>query len=205
MLGVKHFATNIEITESPFPIQQITNLEDLRFWCENTPGKKAFGFDEAGKAIRRRSPMSTLNIRLIDEFQILRKYKLSIIACTVSPKFIDNAVLGDDILDGFFAKKRFSKDLMKCRKVVLYHDNLDGFEQPFRNIPATSIKFNTWGTAPFREKAPIVKPMFKDKDREILWLWSHGTPVKDLPTNKMSFLRLKKKFIREVLEREGNK
>ena len=48
---IEHFATNIKIYNPPFPIQHITNLDDLRLWAKDTPGKKLFIFDEFGLSL----------------------------------------------------------------------------------------------------------------------------------------------------------
>ena len=197
---MKNFATNIKIYASPFPIEHRTNLDDLQFWCENTRGKKMFIFDEFGKAMRRRSPMSSLNIKLIDHFQILRKYKLSTLAITVNEKFVDNVALGSDILDGAFLKPDY-----KNQKLALYRDYLEYFTKTIHEIPGTSVEFDTWDVAPFKEHGVKAKPKFKDRDREILWDWSHGVKAKDLGLKRMQIHRLSTKFIREILERESNK
>lgn len=193
----KNFATNIKIYSAPFPIEHITNLEDLNFWAENTRGKKLFIFDEYGKAMRRRSPMSSLNLKLIDQLQILRKFKLSTLAITVNEKYVDNAALGSDVLDGVFEKPNY-----KNQKLALYFDYLENFTQTLTGIPGTSVKFDTWDVAPFKEHGVKAKPKFKDRDLEVLWDWSHGMTVKDLNLHPQQINRLTRKFIKEVLERE---
>lgn len=194
---VKNIATNIKIHKSPFPITHIDNLDDLRFWCKNTPGKKLFLFDEYGKVMRRRTPMSRLNIKLIDDLQILRKFKLSTVAITVNEKYIDNAVLGTDILDGYFFKPNY-----KNPKLALYFDYLENYTHTIMGIPRTSIGFDTYDVAAFKEHGVTAKPQFKDRDLEVLWDWSHGMTVKDLKLHPQQINRLTRKFIKEVLERE---
>ena len=191
----KNFATNIKIYSSPFPIKPITNLDDLNSWAANTQGKKLFIFDEYGKAMRRRSPMASLNLKLIDQLQILRKYKLSTIAITVNEKYVDNAALGSDVLDGVFEKPQFNN-----QKLALYVDYLEYYTQTLTGIPKTSIEFDTWDVAPFKEHGTTIKPKFKDEDMSVLWDWSHGMTYKDLKVHPMKINRLTKKFIKEVLE-----
>ena len=195
--GFKNFATNIKIYESPFPFTHVDNLDDLQFWAKNTPGKKVFIFDEFGKAMRRRSPMSSLNIKLIDHFQVLRKYKLSTIAITVNQKYVDNVALGSDVLDGFFEKPNYGN-----QKVASYVDCLHDFTKTITDIPGTSIKFDTWDVAPFKEHGKKLKPRFKDKDLAILWDWSHGLSYKTLGLHPMKVNRLTRKYIKESLERD---
>jgi len=196
---IEHFATNIKIYSSLFHIEHITNLDNLTLWCKNTRGKKLFLFDEFGKAMRRRSPMSRLNIKLIDHFQILRKYKLSTLAITVNEKFVDNVALGSDILDGAFLKPNY-----KNQKIALYRDYLEYFTKSINGIPGTSIKFDTWDVAPFKEYGINTKPKFKDRELEVVWEWSHGKTAKDLGLHSMELHRILKKYCKEVSERESH-
>jgi len=195
----KYFSTNIKIYEAPFDIEHITNLDDLKFWSEQNKGKKLFIFDEYGKAMRRRSPMSSLNVKLIDELQVLRKNKQSTIAVTVNEKYVDNASLGSDVLDGYFFKPNYRNP-----KVAYYVDLLESHSQTLKNIPRTSIKFDTWDVAVFQEHGKKVKPKFKTKELETLWDWSHGMKIKDLGLFPMQINRLLRKYVKEVMEREHN-
>ena len=193
----KHFATNIKIYSSPFPIKHITNLEDLNRWATDTLGKKLFIFDEYGKAMRRRSPMASLNLKLIDQLQILRKYKLSTLAITVNEKYVDNAALGSDVLDGVFEKPDY-----KNQKLALYIDYLEYYTQTLTGIPGTSIEFDTWDVAPFKEHAPTRKPKFKKKEMNILWDLTHGKTANELGLHSQQIARLWRKYVKESLERE---
>ena len=197
---IKNFATNIKIYSSPFPITRIDNLDDLRFWAKDTKGKKLFLFDEFGKAMRRRTPMSSLNVKLIDDFQVLRKFKQSTIAITVNEKYIDNVALGSDILDGYFIKPNYQN-----QKIAYYYDCLANYGKSINGIPRTSVKFDTWDVAPFKEHGKMGKPTFKDRDRAVLWEWSHGKTIKELGLHKMQINRLVRKFIKESLEKESHK
>jgi hypothetical protein len=82
---ISEFATSIRVYESPFHIEYITNL-DLEAQCRSILAKKLFILNEAGKSLRRRTFMSSLNVKLIDNLQILRKYKLSLILITLPEK-----------------------------------------------------------------------------------------------------------------------
>ena len=199
---IQHFATNIKIYSAPFPFTRIDNLDDLRFWAKNTRGKKLFLFDEFGKAMRRRTPMSSLNVKLIDDFQVLRKYKQSTIAITVNEKYIDNVALGSDILDGFFIKPNFKKRSSNYQKIAYYYDCLANYGKSITGIPGTSVKFDTWDVAPFKEHGKTGKPIFKDRDRAVLWDWCHGMTYKDLKVHPQEINRLTRKIIKEVLEKE---
>lgn len=196
----KHFASNIRIYENTINMQHITNLPDLTEWAEINSGKKLYILDEAGKAFRRRTPMAKLNIELMDKLQILRKYKLSFIFVTPHEKYIDGASLGSDVLDGVFLKPYF-----KNRKIALYEDKLETFDFTLRDIPATSIKYDTWDIAPFTLKRPIEKPDFKDSTLSALWEWSHGKTIKDLGLHSQQLNRMTRSFVKDVLEKSYHK
>jgi hypothetical protein len=191
------FATNIKIYESPFEIQHITNLQDLELWAKNTQGKKLFILDEAGKSLRRRTPMSGLNIQLIDNLQILRKFKLSLIIIAPHEKYVDSATLGSDILDAIIVKTKF-----KNPKIALYRDAMEENEIWFNNIPPTQLKFNTWDIAPFKRTSELQIPKFKDSDLTVLWEWSHDKTYKDLGIHPQQLNRILRKFVKEIMERD---
>lgn len=191
---INHIATNIKIYESQFSIEHITSLQDLRLWCKQTKGKKLFIFDEVGKAIRRRTPMASLNVKLIDELQILRKYKLSIIMITPNEKYVDRTTLGSDVLDGYFIKPRFDNP-----KVALYYDLLESFDKKLFGIPRTSIKFDTWDSAPFTQFSTKT-PRFKDKDMQMAWRWLHGSKIEDLGIQAVQLHRIQRKILKEYFE-----
>ena len=193
---IKHVGTNIKIYESRFPIAEVTNLLDLRHWAINEKGQKLFIFDEVGKAFRRRTPMSSLNIHIIDQFQILRKYKLSIIAITVNEKFIDSGVLGSDMLDGYFEKVNF-----KNPKIGIYHDNLENFYKELYDIPRTTVKFDTWDSAPFQE-FPKESVRFKEEDKQALWKWCNGATADSIGLKRTQIRRIAHKYIKANLEKE---
>lgn len=195
-----NFSTNIKIYESPFHVEHITNLEDLEFWCKNTHGKKLFILDEAGKSLRRRTPMSGLNIQLLDNLQILRKYKLSIIMIAPHQKYVDSATLGSDVLDAMIIKPNYRNP-----KIALYVDIMEDNEIRLIDLPPTQLKFDTWDVAPFKKNAPSVKPKFKERDLDILWDWSHGKTCKEIGVHQQELSRISRKFLKEVLERTSHK
>jgi len=190
---IRNIATNIKIYEAPFSIEYITNLMDLEHWCSTCSGKKLYILDEAGKSFRRRTPLSKLNIKLLDKIQILRKYKLSLIFITPHEAFIDSAIWGTDVLDGVFTKSHENP------KIALYDDYLESFTKNLYGIPPTTIKFDTWDVAPFTEK-PTLSPRFRERDLQILWEWSHGKSFKELGLHPMQLNRLVRKFVKQTLE-----
>jgi len=139
--------------------------------------------------------MSKLNIELLDNLQILRKYKLSIIMIAPHEKYVDSAALGSDVLDGVFTKRYFNNP-----KVSIYEDKIENFTVSIKRIPSTTIRFDTWDVAPFKATKPSEKPKFRVKDLDVLWEWSHGKTYKDVGLDRKQINRLVRKFIREVLE-----
>jgi hypothetical protein len=125
---------------------------------------------------------------------------LSTIAVTVNEKYIDNASLGEDILDGVFVKPNY-----KNPKIALYRDLLDMRTQTLYDLPRTSIKYDTFDVAPFTERSTTKKPFFKEEWKKWLWDWANGTTIKELPVSRVHFQRVKKKFIKQMLERDVTK
>lgn len=192
---IQHFATNIKIYSSPFPIEHINNLEDLTLWAETHSGRKMFILDEAGRSMPRRSPMSKMNVEILKKLQIIRKYKLSLQFVTPNEIFIDSATLGSDLLDGVFLKPNF-----KNQKILLYVDQLEGFRLSVYGIPPTSIKFDTWDSADFTLKRLIINPLFSDQDHALLWRWANGETLKEIDVHPEAFRRINRKFLREHLK-----
>ena len=192
---IQHFATNIKIYNSPFHIEPIHNLEDLTVWAKNNRGKKIFILDEAGRSFARRSPMAKMNVEIIKQFQIIRKYKLSFLLVTPHQKYIDSTALGSDVLDGVFQKTGF-----KLQKTILYIDRLEGFRLRVNKLPRTSIDFDTWDSADFTLKRQIINPLFSSKDHQLLWRYAEGTTVKQLEVHPEAFRRILRKFLRENLK-----
>lgn len=194
---IKYVATNVKIYESPdFEITPIIDLWNLKKWCKENKGPKLMALDEIGRTVSRRKPMSSLNVDIINEFQILRKYKLSMIIITIDEKYTDNAILGVDLLDGVFRKPLYNNP-----KIALYDDNLEPLHVSIYDIPGTRIKFDTWDSAPFTQKPRTLKPSFKDEDLSLLWDWSHGATYKEMNIHHEKLTRIKRKFIRETLEK----
>jgi len=192
---IQHFATNIKIYDSPFPIEHINNLDDLTLWAETHTGRKMFILDEAGRSMARRTPMSKINVEILKKLQIIRKYKLSLQFVTPNEAYIDSATLGSDILDGVFRKPNF-----RNQKILLYLDNLEGFRVSIYGIPSTSIKFDTWDSADFTLKRIILNPLFSDQDHALLWRWANGETLKEIGVHPEAFRRITRKFLKEHLK-----
>lgn len=192
-----HIATNIKIHNASFEIEPINYLDDLQAWCKEVKGKKLYILDEAGKSVRRRTPMSKLNIQFIDNLQILRKYKLSLILIAPNERYLDSVTLGSDVLDAQIIKPYY-----KNRKVALYEDLLENYKIWFSNIPATSINFDTWDIAPFGKSNPEMKFRFKEGEKQLIWEWVNGKTYRELGVHNMKINRLLKKYLKPIMEKE---
>ncbi|MHC3128735.1 MAG: ATP-binding protein [Candidatus Bathyarchaeota archaeon] len=199
---IKHVSTNTKILDSPFPIKEITNLEDLKYWGENNRGRKLFLFDEIAKAMPRRRPMSRLNVELINKFQVLRKHKLSVVATTINEDILDSMAMRDDTLDARFIKKFFpSGHKLKC-KIAYFRHLLTDEEITLTDLPSTSVKFDSWDSSPFTEKPLSTKPVFKDKDMELVYRWALGETYKELGVHRQKLTRAKRKIIKFFIENQ---
>lgn len=194
------FATNIHVYKSLFPIEYITNMEDLETWASVGARRKLFILDEAGKAFKRRSPMSKLNLKIMDNLQTLRKFKLSIIFIAPDEKYIDSAGLGSDVLDGIIFKPEF-----KNPKVALYHDLQNYSSEAFTNLPQTNIEFNTWDIATFTLKSDKPKTPFTDKELAILEQLGGGVLRNKIPYHHEEINRTIRKFAKLYIEYRHHK
>jgi len=194
---IKHFATNIKLYGSPFHIERIINLEDLRFWSKEKKGPKLYLLDEVGKTISRRKPMSSLNVELINELQVIRKHKLSLLATTIEEINTDRAILSPAVLDGIFIKPFF-----KNPKIAYFNDRLGFLSTILKGIPKTAIQYDTWDSAPFQRYGEKRRPTFKTKEKEQAWQLCHGATGKDLDLHPQQVNRVWKKLLKYYMEQE---
>jgi hypothetical protein len=192
---VRRYATNIALNDGPFQVEHINNLEDLTAWAKETRERKIYVLDEVGTAIKKRTPMAGINIGMISNLQVLRHWNLSLVYIAPSEKYVDSSMLGTDILDVIIVKPDFERP-----KLGVWVDLLRETDERFYDIPATSFKFDTHGSAEFLRTALHVGPRFKDSDLNLLWDWSHDL-LKDMNgQTRTRLVRLRKDFIRKGLE-----
>lgn len=192
---IKEFATNTAILKSPFPIEQINDLQTLKVWGKSSDNKKLFGFDEIGNAMARRTPMSKLNVDLLKMFQRIRKFKLSTVCTTITEDQTDSSILNPLFLDGWFNCPYWDNP-----KVVLYEDFRERFFRSYTGLHDTSIKFDTYDTSEFTERNPNAKPIFKEKELELLWQMTHGHTTESLGLSYMQAKRIRDKYLKQFLE-----
>lgn len=199
---VKHVATNTKIYNSPFPIDHIDNLEDLRYWAKSKHGRKLFIFDEIADAMSRRRPMAHLTVELIKQFNKLRKYKLSVTGTTISKSVLDSAAMDHDLLDAVFDKPFFPKNHPLACKIAHYTNFLTGEELTITELPNTSVNFDSYDASPFTEKPKINPRKFKDEDMRLVYEWSQGKTGKDLGLHPMQLNRKVRKILNYFFENQ---
>jgi hypothetical protein len=192
---IHEYASNIKVLESPITFQYITDLETLNSWLKGSRARKLFILDEAGKAIRRRSPMSHMNLGILDDLQVIRHYRSSLILIAPGEQYIDRAALGSDILDIWIHKWSFRNP-----KVAVWHDLMEDEDFELKNIPATSIHYDSFDVAPFTHINREQKLLSMDAKTKFLWDWSHGMTSKELGVDSMTVYRRTTAFIKEILE-----
>lgn len=197
---IKHFATNIKIFTTPIKEHEhITNLEELTEWCQNREGNKLYILDEAGKAVRRRTPMSKMNIEVLDQLQILRKYHLRIILIAPANTYIDSAIFGTDCLDIIIRKPN-----NKFQKLGVWENIDDETQIIFSDIPKAETHFDTFDIAPFTKSNPNQKNRFSDENLSLLYEWANGASYKTLGIHNMELNRKLRKFVKNILDKELN-
>lgn len=149
------YATNISIKDRPQNLEFINDYETLQNWAYADRTRKLYILDEAGRVMQRRRPMSTINVKLLNDLQILRKARLSYIWVTPSRDYLDSSI-NEDQLTGIIYK--YSKP--KARLIMLY-----GNYNPCRlyGIQRTTLKFQSYDTAdfymlPLRDKRKAKEP-----------------------------------------------
>ena len=193
------FATNIRVYSTPgnMKIDRITDLYNLERWAEGNAGRKLYILDEFGKAARRRTPMSKLNIKILDKLQILRKYKLSWISIAPAEKYVDSASLGSDVLDYIVLKPKFNDP-----KIADYYDVMRQISKGFKKLPRTSIHFDTWDIAPFTLEPEKIIDKFPTKAIEYSYKNAkYGLTAKALGLDKKQLNRYYKQTIRYFCEK----
>jgi len=141
------FGSNMPV-EAPFEIDFIEDFQTLKRRCQmlnptpNTKGIKRYLYfgSEMGKWLPK--DQAWRNIDFIEELQTIRKYGLSFGGDAINR--VDGRVLNEIHFDGCFTK--FNP---KNPTVAYYEDWQTGERIFLKNIPRTSIKFDTFYSANF--------------------------------------------------------
>ena len=141
------FGSNMPM-EAPFEVDFIEDFQTLKKRCQMlnpSPNKKGlkryfyFG-SEMGKWLPK--DQAWRNVDFIEELQTIRKHGLSF--CGDAIDRVEGRVLNDTHFDGCFTKYN-----PKNPTVAYYEDWQTGERTQLKNIPRTSIKFDTFYSANF--------------------------------------------------------
>jgi len=146
------FGSNMPM-EAPFEVDFIEDFQTLKKRCQmlnpnpNTKGIKRYFYfgSEMGKWLPK--DQAWRNVNFIEELQTIRKYGLSFGGDAINR--VDSRVLNEIHFDGCFTKYNPKNPTMA------YYDNWSTGERIFlKNIPRTSIKFDTFYSANFYMEPP---------------------------------------------------
>jgi len=141
------FGANMPL-EAPFQIDFIEDFQTLKQHCqmlnpdpEKRGIKRYFYFgSEMGKWLPK--DQAWRNVKFIEELQTIRKYGLSFAGDAIDR--VDSRVLNEVHFDGCFRKYNVKNP------TVAYYDNWQtGQRTLLKNIPKTTIGFDTWYSANF--------------------------------------------------------
>ena len=142
--------------------------------------------------------MAGINVKMVEDLQVLRKYNMDLIYIAPSESTIDKELVKSDYLDGFYDKysiKHLSyTDVFQNNRLDMYISN---------GIPLTSIKFDSLDPATFTEHGSLddQKTYFADEKLEALRRWSLGEKAQQLGLSRKTI----QQWIRKLTEIELNK
>jgi hypothetical protein len=140
-LGVlDSFASNINTYDTG---ETITSLEEENYWFEHQAGTKCMVLDEAGVHDDSRSPLSRLNREIRHGVFIIRKFKGHKIFILQELEDLDKWK-HSELTGAFVKKKTFENEFIASIKT-----RWDADLYVFRDIPKTTIPYNTLDVAPY--------------------------------------------------------
>jgi len=143
------FGTNMESVKSKdFDIELIRDFQTLKARCKmlnprpDKQGIKRFFFliSELADFVPQDQPWS--NVDFIKELQKVRKYGLSLLSDSISR--VDGRVLNENHFHGYFVKYNKGNP-----RVAKYYNWINNRVFSIRDIPRTTIKFDTYESASF--------------------------------------------------------
>jgi len=142
---ISKVGSNIRVKDDRF--ERITSVEGLKKWIEkDRKVRKLFVLDECGEHIDTRNPLSRMNKELRYLGFKIRKYRGKMILIIQRLEDLESTFRSREITLAIF-KKLSKKRCMVYSDLLREKDYGDAVE--LKNIPRTSIKFNTYDIAPF--------------------------------------------------------
>ena len=188
--GIVHeVATNIN-TFGHYP--QVADLYTLRAWLFRNRFRKLYIFDELNVHAPRRRAMSNKNIGILQVFPEISKARARIIGIGHELLKTDK-----DLMSYGIVRALFIKTSLKNARLI---SHLFKGNKNIPNLPATTIKYDPYETAPFTER-PLAKFMFKDEDLQKFYNWAKGGTWRSLFSNPNECNRFVRRMSLRLLEK----
>jgi len=197
-----YFASNIQTYGKG---ERITSLEDVDFWFKNQTGRKCFILDEAGIHDDSRSPLSLMQRRIRHEVFVIRKFRGHVIFVLQELEDIDKWKHSE--LTGMLIKKETIGNEYLAKIKAKWMEDLI----VVRDIPSTTIPFDTLDIAPFTLEREIddAEVELKGLPYQVAYLYAkHGNmsiitrELKEKTKKEWKFQQVKRllqKYLREQL------
>lgn len=194
-IGFKGFGANVKgIRDCPFECDYITDLETLIEILEATDDKYCFFFDEMGLSMPKRKFMARLNIAFLQELQIQRKRKLSVIGAAIGDS-VDRELLKPYYLNSWIDKgSRYTKDKMT------YYDLDVEATRAFVNLQRCQTKFKEYSVAPFYLHRIMKSTDFQTERERQIYDWAQGSSIGSLGLDPTQFRRNLRAFVLEKMK-----
>lgn len=189
---IKKFSSNIMIFDPKgYDYSHVTNLWRLQQWLYPKRVHKLFILDEAGINIDRRNPLGKVNRQIRYIGFLVRKFRGKLIFISQRSKDIESTFSDTDIWLGTFRK-------LSKREAILI-DNLHADPCYISDIPATSLKFDSYDIAPFSIEPSFDEHEAKTEDQAIYFDWlNHGNYSKTSRKYKKHVQEVKRIVLRQA-------
>lgn len=137
---VKELGTNIRTFDDD-RVVEVTSYPFLKRWLRSSNYFKWFALDEAGLHVYRRNPLAKKTKSIVQVSFLIRKFHAKMIFIAQRSKDIEGT-----FLDPEFNVCKFKKVTREYAEFLSPHVEGVGEIYP---IPPTTIKFDTWDSAPF--------------------------------------------------------
>jgi hypothetical protein len=193
---ISECASNID-TKGHYPL--ITDTVNLKQWLYATSKRKLFIFDEASEHLPNTRGMSGKSVGIKGLIPQVSKAhgRMIIIGHNISK-------VDAEVYDKTWCRALIMKPLTPYRFTpAIVYSNL--FVRPFKisSISPTKIAFDPFTLAAFSE-TPINGVFLKDKDKQLLLDWAHGSNYKQLGLMPMQLHRRLKAYVLSSLEAQLN-
>lgn len=165
----KKFGTNIRMLEPEKTpeIEYVADLDTLHYFLHKDSMRKIVCIDEAIKFGYKRSPMSKMNIGLIQIMTELSKGHANGIYCAQDPTMVDKDLLNIQFCKALIVKQGF----YKRDEIELHSYLIPNSYRHFTGLPPTSLKFDPYEEADFSVEG---SPLLLIPEVEAFSRWASG-------------------------------